>query len=66
MSLKYEVLKRLVKMIGLKNRWTGMSTEDLLAKRRKENAKNRIPELQDDAFDISRIGVFFIKASAGS
>ena len=57
MSLKYEILKRLVKMIGLKKRWTGMSTEELLASRRKENAKNKIPDLRDDAFDISRIEV---------
>ena len=57
MSLKYEILKRLVKMIGLKRRWTGMSTEELLASRRKENAKNQIPDLRDDAFDISRIEV---------
>ena len=57
MSLKYEILKRLVKMIGLKKRWTGMSTEELLASRRKENAKNRIPDLHDDTFDISRTEV---------
>ena len=57
MSLKYEILKRLVKMIGLKRRWTGMSTEELLASRRKENAKNKIPDLRDDAFDISRTEV---------
>lgn len=57
MSLKYKILKRLVKMIGLKRRWTGMSTEVLLASRRKENAKNKIPDLKDDAFDISRIEV---------
>ena len=57
MSLKYEILKRLVKMIGLKRRWTGMSTEELLASRRKENAKNKIPDLKDDEFDISRIEV---------
>ena len=57
MSLKYEILKRLVKMIGLKKLWTGMSTEKLLASRRKENEKNRIPDLHDDAFDISRIEV---------
>ena len=57
MSLKYEILKRLVKMSGLKRRWTGMSTEELLASHRKENAKNKIPDLKDDAFDISRIEV---------
>lgn len=44
-------------MIGLKKRWTGMSTEELLASRRKENAKNKIPDLKDDSFDISRIEV---------
>lgn len=57
MSLKYEILKRLVTMIGLKKRWTGMSTEELLASRRKENAKNKIPDLKDDDFVISRIEV---------
>ena len=57
MSLKYEILKRLVKMIGLKRRWTGMSTEELLASRRKENAKNKIPDLKDDSFNITQIEV---------
>ena len=55
MSLKYEVLKRLVKASGIKKRWTGKSTEELLEDRRKQNAKNRIPELKDDAFTISQI-----------
>ena len=57
MSLQYEVLKRLVKAANLKKRWSGMSTEELLENRRRENAKNRIPELKDDAFRISRIAV---------
>ena len=57
MSLKYEVLKRLVKASGIKKRWVGQSTEELLEGRRKQNAKNRIPELKDDAFTISRIDV---------
>jgi len=57
MSLKYELLKRLVKASGLKKRWVGASTEDLLEARRKQNARNSIPELQDDAFDISQIKV---------
>lgn len=57
MSLKYKILKQLVKMLGLKKRWTGMRTEDLLASRRRENAKNKIPDLRDDDFDISRIEV---------
>ena len=57
MSLKYEVLKRLVKAVNIKKRWTGMSTEELLENRRRENAKNRIPNVKDDDFIISRIEV---------
>ena len=57
MSLKYEILKRLVKAANIKKRWAGMSTEELLENRRTENAKNRIPKLKDDDFDISRIEV---------
>ena len=57
MTLRYEILKRLVKAANLKKRWAGMSTEELLENRRRENAKNRIPELRDDAFVISRIEV---------
>ena len=57
MTLKYELLKRIVKAANIKKRWAGMSTEELLENRRRENAKNRIPELRDDAFVISRIEV---------
>ena len=57
MTLKYEILKRLVKAANIKKRWTGMSTGELLASRRRANAKNRIPDLHDDAFEISRIEV---------
>ena len=57
MSLKYEALKGLVKAIGLKNMWVGRSTEELLENRRKRNARNKIPVLRDDAFEISRIEV---------
>ena len=53
MSLKYEILKRIVKASGIKKRWLSSTTEELLESRRKKNAKNRIPELKDDAFDIS-------------
>ena len=53
MTLKYEILKRLVKAMNIKKRWAGMSTEELLANRRKENAKNSIPALKDDEFDIT-------------
>ena len=57
MSLKYEMLKRVVKAANIKKQWTGMSTEELLENRRRANAKNQIPELKDDAFEISRIKV---------
>ena len=57
MSLKYEVLKRLVKASDLKRMWVGKSTEELLENRRRRNARNRIPVLRDDAFEISRIEI---------
>jgi len=57
MTLKYEILKRLVKAVNIKKMWTGMTTEELLENRRKQNAKNRIPELKDDDFIIDRIEV---------
>ena len=57
MSVKYEVLKKLVVAAGLKKRWLSATTEELLENRRKQNAKNRIPALKDDAFEISRIDV---------
>ena len=57
MSLKYEVLKRLVKISGLKRMWVGKSTEELLENRRRHNARNRIPALKDDAFEIGQIEV---------
>ena len=57
MTLKYELLKRLVKAVNIKKMWTGMRTEALLENRRKQNAKNRIPDLKDDDFIINRIYV---------
>ena len=57
MDIKYEILKRIVKASGLKKQWTGKSTEELLADRRKQNAKNKIPDLKDEAFEISRISI---------
>ena len=56
MSVKYEILKALVKAGGLKKRWN-MSTEELLENRRKANARNRIPELRDPELEIGRITV---------
>jgi len=57
MTLKYEILKRLVKAANIKRMWTGMTTAELLENRRKKNAKNRIPVLEDPELEISRIEV---------
>lgn len=57
MSLKYEILKRLVRAMNIKKHWSQMSTEELLENRRRANTKNRIPDLKDDAFEISRTEV---------
>ena len=57
MSFKYELLKKLVMAADLKKRWLSVTTEELLEDRRKQNAKNRIPALKDDAFEFSRINV---------
>lgn len=57
MSIPYAILKRLVQAAGIKNRWLSKSTEELLENRRKQNAKNRIPLLKDDAFEIDRIEI---------
>ena len=56
MSVKYEMLKTLVKASGIKKRWNG-SIEELLDNRRKANARNKIPELHDPDLDIGRISV---------
>ena len=57
MSLKYELLKKMVVAAGLKKRWLSATTEELLENRRKQNAKNRIQALKDEAFNISWIDV---------
>ena len=57
MSVKYEILKRLVKAAGIKKIWLSKSTEELLENRRKQNAANRIPDLKDDDFQITRVRV---------
>jgi len=57
MSVKYEILKRLVKLAGIKRMWISRTTEELLENRRRRNAKNRIPDLKDADFTISRIDI---------
>ena len=57
MSVKYEILKRIVKLIGLKNSWSGKSAAEIVAKKKKENAKNKILPLSDPEFEITQIRV---------
>ena len=57
MSIKYEILKQVVKAAGLKKMWDGKTAEEIVAAKKKENAKNHIPELKDPEFDIDRIKV---------
>ena len=57
MSLKFEILKRIVKLINIKKAWEGKSAEEIIAKKKKENAGNKIPDLNDPDFEISRIEV---------
>ena len=57
MSLRYELLKRLVAASGLKKRWLSATTEEFLENRRKKNAKNRIPaRYMKTAVEIMRHG----------
>lgn len=57
MTLKYEILKRIVKAANIKKKWTAMSTEEFLENRRKQNSRIRIPDLSDPEFDITQIKV---------
>ena len=57
MTMKYEILKQAARVLNIKGQWTGMTIEELLENRRRANAKNRIPDLRDDAFEITRIDV---------
>ena len=41
MSIKYEILKRVVKAAGLKKMWDGKTAEEIVAAKKKENAKSR-------------------------
>ena len=50
MSVKYEILKRVVKTAGLKKMWEGKSAAEIVAEKKKTNAKNYIPELKDSDF----------------
>ena len=54
MSVTYELLKKAVKKNDLKKQWAGMTTEELLENRLKQNAKNKIPALKDADFHIEQ------------
>ena len=56
MSFSYEALKRLARLAGLKNRWNG-SVDELIAKKKRQNARNRIPELRDSEIEVARLEV---------
>ena len=47
MSVKYELLKKLVVAAGLKRRWLSSTTEELLENRSRQNAKNHILVLKE-------------------
>jgi len=56
MSLKYEVVKRAVKAVGLKNRGK-MTADEIIAFKKKQNAKSRIPEIRDKKITASQDSV---------
>ncbi|SEP55566.1 Acetyl esterase/lipase [Lachnospiraceae bacterium NE2001] len=57
MSVKYEVIKKVVKVLDLKKEWAGKGADEIIEQKKKENAKNYIPKLSDDDFEISQIQV---------
>ena len=56
MSLKYKMIKWVIKKSGLKKRGT-MSAEEIIAFKKKQNAKISIPKLQDAEISIAQIEV---------
>lgn len=56
MSLKYEILRRAVKLAGLKKAGE-KSAEEIIAIKKKQNTSNQIPELHDPEFEISTMDV---------
>ncbi len=57
MSIKYEIIKGIIKASNMKKRAFGNITENFIEKNRKQNAKMTIPELKDADFDITQIQV---------
>ena len=56
MSLKYKMIKWAIKKLGLKKRGM-MSAEEIIAFKKKQNAKISIPKLQDAEISIAQIQV---------
>jgi ubiquinone/menaquinone biosynthesis C-methylase UbiE/acetyl esterase/lipase len=54
MSVKYEMLKSIVKKTGIKNSWN-LSAEEIIEIKKKQNSRVKIPKLKDSEIDISRI-----------
>ena len=57
MSFKYELLKRLFRLSGFKNRSFAGSAEELVDRARALNAKTAIPKLHDPEIEVGRITV---------
>ena len=57
MSLKYEIAKKIVRMVNIRKMFKADSPEALADKARAMNEKNRIPELRDNEIEITRIDV---------
>lgn len=54
MTLKYEILKRLVKLIGIRRMWD-LDAEEIVERKKKQNMRNRIPALEDPDLYIGTV-----------
>ena len=57
MSIKYAILKQLIRCMGVKKKFTGKSSKKFLDDMKRYNAKLTIPDLKEEGFDISQIQV---------
>lgn len=57
MSIKYAILKQLIRCMGVKKKFTGKSSKKILDDMKRYNAKLTIPDLKEEGFDISQIQV---------
>jgi len=56
MSVKYTVLKVLVRKLNIKNKWD-LDADKIVEIKKKQNAKVRIPKLHSEEIEVSRIEV---------